>query len=339
MKTPRCLHCSRPLRARDNAKTCSSACRRAHWRRRARIARVLAQRRRCAACRKSIGLTMRADSRFCSARCRQKDYRRRKATAGKSPQKAHQRIIRERLAAKSPESAAVDIRGAQVRPITLAEARALIEVYEPMSAVSRFAFGIFFDRRCGGAVVYGDEYTENLGVWDRYGYRGKIIALLCGCSFVAVDVDTGEAHNNVDGFDTLAQLGPLPETLCVRTPSGGMHLYLKTDQPIRSRVLGPGLELRAANQYVIAPPSPGYMVINDVPLARLPDRLFDGPSRPVKVENKQPGGPLVATAQLPKPLYLKVLRLVPLSAVVTRHHQASSDRHSQYCPAASGSSQ
>ena len=75
------------------------------------------------------------------------------------------------------------------------------------------------------------------------------------------------------------------------------------------------------NQYVIAPPSPGYVVINDVPLARLPDWLLDGPSRAVKVEKKQPGGPLVATAQLPKPLYLKVLRLVPLSAVVTRHHQ------------------
>src|SRR5262249_49698279 len=29
----------------------------------------------------------------------------------------------------------------------------------------------------------------------------------------------------------------------------------------------------------------------------------------------------VATAELPKPLYLKVLRLVPLSAVATRHHQ------------------
>ena len=62
------------------------------------------------------------------------------------------------------------------------------------------------------------------------------------------------------------------------------------------------------------------MVINDVPLARLPDWLFDWPSRPVK-EKKHSGGPLVATAQLPKPLYLKVLRLVPLSAVVTRHHQ------------------
>ena len=147
------------------------------------------------------------------------------------------------------------------------------------------------------------------------------IALLCGCGFVVIDVDTGEAHNNVDGFGTLAQLGPLPETLCVRTPSGGMHLYLKTDQPIRSRVLGPGLELRAANQYVIAPPSPGYVVINDVPLARLPDWLFDRASRAVKVEKKHPSGPLVATTELPKPLYLKVLRLVPLSTVVTRHHQ------------------
>jgi hypothetical protein len=147
------------------------------------------------------------------------------------------------------------------------------------------------------------------------------IALLCGCGFVVIDVDTGEAHNNVDGFGTLAQLGPLPETRRVRTPTGGMHIYLQSDQPVRSRVIGPGLELRAANQYVIAPPSPGYMVINDVPLAQLPDWLFDGPSRDVKVEKKQPGGPLMATAELPKDLYLKVLRLVPLGLIVTRHHQ------------------
>src|SRR5262245_17184036 len=88
-----------------------------------------------------------------------------------------------------------------------------------------------------------------------------------------------------------------------------------------ARVLGPGLELRAANQYVIAPPSPGYVLIYDVPLARLPDWLLEGATRPVKVEKKRPGGPLVVTAELPKPLYLKVLRLVPLSGPVTRHHQ------------------
>src|SRR5882724_792194 len=54
--------------------------------------------------------------------------------------------------------------------------------------------------------------------WTRW--PNAWIALLCGCGFVVIDVDTGEAHNNVDGFATLAQLGPLPETRRVRTPSG-----------------------------------------------------------------------------------------------------------------------
>jgi hypothetical protein len=49
-----------------------------------------------------------------------------------------------------------------------------------MAAVSRLAFGIFFGDRLGGAVVYGDEYGENLGVWNRYGYDGQIIALVRG---------------------------------------------------------------------------------------------------------------------------------------------------------------
>jgi hypothetical protein len=72
----------------------------------------------------------------------------------------------------------LDIAKAEVQPITLAEARSIID--EPMPAVMRYCFGIFFNGRCGGAVVYGDEYAENLGVWDRYGYSGKIVALLRG---------------------------------------------------------------------------------------------------------------------------------------------------------------
>jgi hypothetical protein len=30
-------------------------------------------------------------------------------------------------------------------------------------------------------VVYGDEYAENRGVWDRFGFTGRIIGLLRGC--------------------------------------------------------------------------------------------------------------------------------------------------------------
>jgi hypothetical protein len=73
-----------------------------------------------------------------------------------------------------------DIKHAVMRAISLAKAGARIEGYEPMPAVGRLAFGVFFDGRLGGAVVYGDEYAANLGVWRRYGFDGQIIALLRG---------------------------------------------------------------------------------------------------------------------------------------------------------------
>jgi hypothetical protein len=70
-----------------------------------------------------------------------------------------------------------------VRPISLSEARAVIEKHEylgSMPAFARWAFGIFFGDRLGGAVVYGDEYAENRGVWDRYNFTGRIVALKRG---------------------------------------------------------------------------------------------------------------------------------------------------------------
>ena len=47
-------------------------------------------------------------------------------------------------------------------------------------AENSHCFGIFFDGICGGAVVYSNEYAENLGVWDKYGYTGKIVCLARG---------------------------------------------------------------------------------------------------------------------------------------------------------------
>jgi hypothetical protein len=179
----RCLRCSKPLsrRARSDAKYCSTACRIRHWHRRRRTARALARKFKCVACGKRLAITRRADAQYCSTRCRQRGYRQRKVAAATAmPRKAHQRVIRERLATADTAPPAADISTAEVRTITTAEAKAIIEQYEPMAAVCRFAFGIFFGDRCGGAVVYGDEYGENLGIWDRYGYRGSIIALLRG---------------------------------------------------------------------------------------------------------------------------------------------------------------
>jgi hypothetical protein len=186
MKMRRCTRCARPLArtARGDAKYCSDACRAAHWHRRARTSRALARAHKCQICRKRIAIGVRADAQFCSSACRQRGYRARKAAP---PRKAHQRLVRERLAAA--DHPAPDISTAEVRPITTAEAKDIIAPYEwlgTMPAVSRYAFGIFFGERCGGAVVYGDEYAENLGVWDRYGYSGKIICLARGaCTYWA----------------------------------------------------------------------------------------------------------------------------------------------------------
>jgi hypothetical protein len=70
-----------------------------------------------------------------------------------------------------------------VREISSAEAKPIIEKYEwlkTMPAIVHHCFGIYFDGAIAGVVVYGVEYAENLGVWDKFGYTGKIICLARG---------------------------------------------------------------------------------------------------------------------------------------------------------------
>jgi len=105
--------------------------------------------------------------------------------------KAHQRIVREERAVTDTDNLFgnwwdvlnKDLSKTIVKPITHQEAKEIIEKYEwlgCMSAINLFYFGIFFDGACGGCVVYGLEYSENLGVWDKYDYTGKMILLSRG---------------------------------------------------------------------------------------------------------------------------------------------------------------
>jgi hypothetical protein len=76
-----------------------------------------------------------------------------------------------------------DISKSKVRPIDIGMAEKIILEYEwlkCMPAVVLHCYGIFFGEMCAGAVVYSPEYAENLGVWDKYGYTGKIICLARG---------------------------------------------------------------------------------------------------------------------------------------------------------------
>lgn len=79
-----------------------------------------------------------------------------------------------------------DLKNTIVKPVSLSYAKEIIEEYEYLgciAAVNWYQFGIFFKDKedgeliCGGVVIYGQEYAENQGVWDKYGYTGKIILL------------------------------------------------------------------------------------------------------------------------------------------------------------------
>lgn len=49
-----------------------------------------------------------------------------------------------------------------------------------MPAIAKYCFGLFYGDHLAGVVVYGTEYSENLGHWDKYGYTGKMLLLARG---------------------------------------------------------------------------------------------------------------------------------------------------------------
>tara|TARA_R110000868_G_scaffold279930_1_gene540015 strand:+ start:44 stop:811 length:768 start_codon:yes stop_codon:yes gene_type:complete len=104
---------------------------------------------------------------------------------------AHQKIIRDKRAETDKQNLFgsywseldLDLKKSVVREIDLHSAAKMIIEYEwlgCMPAVNFYAYGIFFNNVCGGVVVFGQEYTENLGVWDKYDYTGKILLLSRG---------------------------------------------------------------------------------------------------------------------------------------------------------------
>lgn len=105
---------------------------------------------------------------------------------------AWQRQIRDRVAAQETDGDMfgdwwkgldLDLSKTLIREINGATAKTFIEKYEwlgTMPAVVYFRFGLFFDNCLGAVAIYSPEYAENLGVWDSYGFTGKIICLARG---------------------------------------------------------------------------------------------------------------------------------------------------------------
>lgn len=111
---------------------------------------------------------------------------------------------------------------------------------------------------------------------------------------VVIDIDVDETKG-ADGRASIAALeqlrDDLPRTRTIHTPRGGEHRYFTL--PVQFDVslvknsaskLGPAIDVRATNGYVVAPPSDGYTVTDDSPLAELPASWAALLMPPVRVE-------------------------------------------------------
>src|SRR3990167_4721719 len=93
-----------------------------------------------------------------------------------------------------------------------------------------------------------------------------------GFYFLDVDKKAADGEPTIQTWE--AAHGLLPKTYTVKTPSGGKHYYFTTTEKAPTATkLGPGVDVRGDGGYVVAPPSPGYTLVEDVPLAPLPPWL------------------------------------------------------------------
>ena len=106
----------------------------------------------------------------------------------------------------------------------------------------------------------------------------------CTTGWVVVDVDVKRGKK---GLQTFAALGLEFDTLTVRTPSGGYHLYYRgLDREVGQSPLGLDVDIRSHHGYVVAAGSTidgvGYVVELDLPVAEFPAHLRDRLKAPRK---------------------------------------------------------
>jgi hypothetical protein len=95
---------------------------------------------------------------------------------------------------------------------------------------------------------------------------------------IVLDIDAAKG-----GYESLATLGPLPDTLRTATARGGVHIYLKAPdgKEFSGSVekIAKGIDIRARGNYVVGPGSEfdggAYRIEHDAPIAVAPQWLVD----------------------------------------------------------------
>lgn len=111
-------------------------------------------------------------------------------------------------------------------------------------------------------------------------YLDGNIGVLCD-DFVVVDVDV----KHEGAMEALLDLDIPLDTLTVRTPSGGLHVYYHgANVSLSTRKLGPGIDIRSYHGYTLAPGSTingrEYRLETDTPTLRAPQHLVDKCDKP-----------------------------------------------------------
>ena len=129
--------------------------------------------------------------------------------------------------------------------------------------------------------------------WGNDGEPGANLGLRTGVRFWVLDVDAkAPKRGGLTGPEMMAELeakhGKLPETLTIRTPGGGLHMFfaLPVDRTIGNRVTikhadgrKSSLDVRGVGAYVVGEPSSvdgkSYALILRAPIVAAPGWLLD----------------------------------------------------------------
>lgn len=162
-------------------------------------------------------------------------------------------------------------------------------------------------------------------------YPGPLIGVPTGTAsnFDVLDIDPRS-----DGDKWFYEHRPdIPQTRTHETPSGGFHLIFRHAPGLRCSVgrIARGVDVRASGGYVIWWPAQLCQVLVEGPIADWPKWLLElarprsrfATTATTSIEKRGDGPQMsgVIGGRIPKSLYFEVLRLVPLSDTVTRHHQ------------------
>jgi hypothetical protein len=125
---------------------------------------------------------------------------------------------------------------------------------------------------------FKDATTDPVAIRRMFsGTAAVMIGVPCGATtqLIVVDVDVKDSRQGMDWLN--ANSHRMPQTYTIKTASGGLHIYLRhfgeRVKNSQSKV-APGIDVRGDGGYVIVPPSPGYQVADDAPIADCPDWLI-----------------------------------------------------------------